>query len=447
MPTVNEVTHAPLSGRYYVDALLDNGPGWNYLTSGNNTIYYTFAVDRSNARESEAIAGSAGMLSASQRAIARDAMSYISDITGINFVETSVSAEAQVHLWSGDLTNEESAGYCTWNTHYRYDGSFNILEYEANAWIYLDSGRYGTYNADLTPGSGGYQVLLHELGHMLGLKHSFAGDITLPQAEDNTAHTLMSYTFEGGPYDAFGYYDYAALAWLYGGDGLGGELGINSAGGGQVLFGSLEADLLKGGNGDDLLFGGPGNDSLDGGTGIDTVLYGDARAGYVISKAEQGFRVKGPDSMSGEDLLLNDERILFEDKGVALDVDGVAGQAYRLYKAAFDREPDLPGFGFWLARMDGGQSLLSVAQGFMGSPEFTTVYGGPDPESGRFLTNLYDNVLHRAPDQAGYDHFLREFARGVSKAEVLMIFSESAENQAQLVGLMQNGVEYLPYQA
>jgi len=37
-------------------------------------------------------------------------------------------------------------------------------------------------------------VLLHELGHALGLKHPFEGNITLPTNTDNTLFTVMSYT-------------------------------------------------------------------------------------------------------------------------------------------------------------------------------------------------------------------------------------------------------------
>jgi len=37
-------------------------------------------------------------------------------------------------------------------------------------------------------------VLLHELGHALGLKHPFEGNITLPSNEDTTLFTVMSYT-------------------------------------------------------------------------------------------------------------------------------------------------------------------------------------------------------------------------------------------------------------
>ena len=35
-------------------------------------------------------------------------------------------------------------------------------------------------------------------------------------------------------------------------------------------------------------------------------------------------------------------------KPLALDINGTAGQVYRLYQAAFDRKPDLVGLGYWI---------------------------------------------------------------------------------------------------
>jgi serralysin len=47
------------------------------------------------------------------------------------------------------------------------------------------------------PGEYGYEVLIHETLHALGLKHSFEGDAVLPPAADNSSNTVMTYTFKG----------------------------------------------------------------------------------------------------------------------------------------------------------------------------------------------------------------------------------------------------------
>jgi hypothetical protein len=61
------------------------------------------------------------------------------------------------------------------------------------------------------------------------------------------------------------------------------------------------------------------------------------------------------------------------------------------------------------------------------------------------VSKLYANVLHRAPDAAGQAYWLGVLDTGlVSQAGVLASFSDSPENQAQLVGTIQNGFEYTP---
>ncbi|HZV64257.1 MAG TPA: matrixin family metalloprotease, partial [Telluria sp.] len=241
MATVSDVETTPLSGYNHIDALLDIGPDWNYLTPVGNTILYTFSVASGNE------SGQAGQLafSAAQQAAARTAMKYISALTGIAFTETSNGAAAQVHLCNVDIAGANVTGLCSWSASYLPQGA-TLLSYTANAYVYLDDREWGAVNANLTAGTQGYETLLHELGHMLGLKHPFDDAINLPASQDSTLNTLMSYTEIGGPYATFRQYDIAALNWLYGGDGLRGNLGINSTTGARYLTGTNAMDALVG---------------------------------------------------------------------------------------------------------------------------------------------------------------------------------------------------------
>ncbi len=60
-------------------------------------------------------------------------------------------------------------------------------------------------------------LALHEFGHALGLKHPFESigtGVTLPQAEDKTTNTVLSYS--GGFQTQLGPFDVAAIQYLYG---------------------------------------------------------------------------------------------------------------------------------------------------------------------------------------------------------------------------------------
>ena len=230
----------------------------------------------------------------------------------------------------------------------------------------------------------------------------------------------------------------------YGGDGD--DMLIANAKG-SLLYGMGGYDTLLGGIGNDTLVGGKGNDSLDGGAGFDTGLYESARSNYVISKNGNGFIVKDSSGVNGTDSVVNVERLNFSDTSVALDVSGIAGQAYRIYQAAFARKPDLAGLGYWIADMDKGSSLTTVAAGFFQSKEFQSLYG-INPGTDALITLLYANVLHRTPDQAGLDYWRAELSSGhITSAGVLASFSESQENQAQVIGSIQNGIDYQAYHA
>jgi hypothetical protein len=145
----------------------------------------------------------------------------------------------------------------------------------------------------------------------------------------------------------------------------------------------------------------------------------------------------------GSDSLIRVERVQFEDTSVALDIEGVAGQAYRIYKAAFDRAPDIAGLGYWIDAMDKGAELTSVAGGFIGSTEFQSRYGSTSDTD--FIRLLYENVLDRQPDAEGYAYWQDAMSQGLSREGLLINFSESTENKANVEGLISGGIEYTPF--
>lgn len=140
-------------------------------------------------------------------------------------------------------------------------------------------------------------------------------------------------------------------------------------------------------------------------------------------------------------------RLHFSDGVVALDLDGNAGQAYRLYQAAFNRKPDLEGLGYWIRMMDTGavRTLNDVAHHFYHSDEFRRTYGIA-PSYPDLITSYYRNALQREPDAGGFAYWLDILNRRIlTPAQVLAAFSESPENKGRVLSDIANGLAYLPY--
>jgi hypothetical protein len=203
--------------------------------------------------------------------------------------------------------------------------------------------------------------------------------------------------------------------------------------------------------GDDKVWdvGANGQTSIDFGFGLDYAIYSGQMSEYVISRSGNAVSLVyrgSTNKPSVSDLLINVERASFADRSIAFDVSNVAGQSYRIYKAAFDRTPDGSGLGYWIAQMDKGMNVTEVAARFIDSPEFRSLYG-QNPSNAEFLAKVYTNVLGRTPDQGGYDWWLNELNTNPDKTrqKVLADFSESQENKDSVAALIGNGIQYVEF--
>ena len=401
-----------------------------------------------------------------------------------------------------------------WGLGFFPNSSFNSLYTGAPGDIFINTDT-DAINLTFAPGSAGWHLLIHEIGHALGLKHTHddggtgrptALEVDLERLDIDWA-SMMSYRDEFN--DNLLSWDPATpmlmdvigLQYLYGAN-----LNTNSgnstlviedtndyrtlfdAGGaadrvdassmeegveinlllasqlGSVtkiadadrssptllywLRGDIEdatgsefSDEITGNGANNSFLGRRGDDSMDGGAGTDSAQYIETTVSQAdITVEGDSFQIK---SAEGTDSLFNMERLIFTDGNIALDINGVGGKAYRIYQAAFDRTPDENGVGYWIAQMDQGMEVTEVANRFIDSDEFKSLYG-ENPSNEQFLTALYSNVLDREPDNEGFVWWLDQLENNPEKTpnRVLADFSESPENQNNVIDIIGNGFAY-----
>ncbi len=105
-------------------------------------------------------------------------------------------------------------------------------------------------------------------------------------------------------------------------------------------------------------------------------------------------------------------------------LDDAQRQMLRLYRSAFGRGPDAPGFQFWSEEIRSGTPLASVATTFAAADEFGAQFSGADPTPIEVVTLLHRNGTGDAPDAPTLAELLVVLeTSGI--AEVIVSISES----------------------
>jgi hypothetical protein len=178
-------------------------------------------------------------------------------------------------------------------------------------------------------------------------------------------------------------------------------------------------------------------------TAAEPLAFPGVRANYaILANADGSFTVADVRNGGAPMVVPASARLRFADASLSFDVNGTAGQAYRLYKAAFNRTPDPAGLGFWIDAMNRGATLEQVAAGFVDSKEYWSIYGDY-LDVGQIVARYYQNILGRAGEPAGIDFWTHILDSGAATlAQVLAGFSESAENKTVVLPAIQSGVPY-----
>ncbi|EHJ48785.1 peptidase metallopeptidase [Solidesulfovibrio carbinoliphilus subsp. oakridgensis] len=197
---------------------------WNDLASTqSNTLYYMFPTSADTVQSQGFSAANLSQFAGfnqNQKAGAVEALTELSKITGITFVETTDANLANIYMFGSDIGNDVAGLADAGTQRYKITVAVNST--------------YST-TADLRSGTGDHELIEHELGHALDMKHPFQGSVQLPTAQDNNNYTVMSYTAPSDTWysvssSIYGPYDIAALQYMYGTDGLGGNQGFVKVG-------------------------------------------------------------------------------------------------------------------------------------------------------------------------------------------------------------------------
>lgn len=270
-----------------------SGQSWNApsgLKISKKPVFLTYSFNVSDWGSSK--------FGSADKAMARKALKMWGDASGIRFIEVKGQEAELKFQWQWQWYDITAWAEFPELNRETYDGEDMVRDWSGGN-VYLNT----QHRSEMSKNKAfKLYILLHEIGHALGLKHPFHkmdhNKQLLKSDLDHVNNTVMSYTGADANMQSVGLgsLDIAAIRALYGSPSQDGrqvakwswsntkqtltQIGKSKA---DVIYGVAVKDIIKGGsghdkiygfNGNDALYGEIGNDLLSGGEGND-LLFGD----------------------------------------------------------------------------------------------------------------------------------------------------------------------------
>ncbi len=451
-----------------IDSVLTDAPtavssvnSWSPLTYVGGSVSLTY--DWMTSAFPGAPFGGFLPFSAEQRAGAVAAMNLVSEVANVTFDQQSrfSSAYADIEFGTLYMGGDLATGYLLGiaGTQSTTSGPGPNNSYYLYADVYLTNTFPDT--ADQSLGSIGFATMLHELGHALGLEHTFENRLP-PPGTDTNQYSIMSYNYHPDMYvepSTYMLYDIAALQYLYGANyttrtgndiyswltdeamlltiwdaggydyidassqyrntvisleaGTFSSIGTNGIGGNAVnnvavAYGAV-IEAGTGGSGNDQIYGSQfnnvltgnaGYDYIDGGGGFDYITYGGATTGVIVQLYSN---TANSDGTGSYDVLANIEGVLGGNHADILSGDTSANYIF----SGAGSDQIFAGQGDDIIGGGAGQDYLF---GDLGNDYFSFL-------ESEFALNEFDTIADFGAEASNFDYLLFS---GISRSDLQM---------------------------
>jgi Ca2+-binding RTX toxin-like protein len=206
----------------------------------------------------------------------------------------------------------------------------------------------------------------------------------------------------------------------------------------NVISGS-GADVIVGNSSNNVITGGAGGDTIDGDAGIDQAVYTENFTDVSLVKSGNDWNIT---SGTDIDTLTNIERLKFNDKHIALDLDGNAGQIIKLLGLILgkDQSTNKEYVGIGLKLLDDGMSYEQLMQAAL------DVVLGPNASSLSVVEMIWGNLIGPPTPADNISQYSALIDNGTyTSAGLAIVAADHSLNTTaiDLVGLASTGVDYI----